>query len=451
MGKHKVKDIFTPSSAAELSYINRGSQEKQFKRALNTNGKQLVVYGHSGSGKTTMINNILHSADLNYIKTRCIEKMTIEEIIYDAFHELGAVYTERLEEGAEYKIAATIKAGFNQILGLGLTGEQKVSRKETTKRVVDFQKNPNQLTKFFGALDCIWVIEDFHKLNPDAKRELSQIMKVFMDAAEKFPDLKVIAVGAVDTARQVVHYDKEMDHRISEVHVPLMQPDELRSIISKGEDYLNVSFTGEVVERIVAYSSGLAAVTHQLSALACESKGVAETQIVKKVIKDDDLEYAIMEYVNEKSDSLKEVYEQAVKNENHRSLVPPDKLIKTILKLNQDNFTDADVLQMLEGKNTTLSLKEIKMYLMELTLMNKGEILRYNRNADTYCFSNPFLRGYCYIHLIKHPHRNKLSLHKEYQDHELIKQHLNEVYLKFLKDLDEDTEQEDFWSDSSSY
>ena len=36
---------------------------------------------------------------------------------------------------------------------------------------------------------------------------MAQIMKVFMDTAVDYPDVKVVAIGAVDSAREVIKYD----------------------------------------------------------------------------------------------------------------------------------------------------------------------------------------------------------------------------------------------------
>lgn len=76
-----------------------------------------------------------------------------------------------------------------------------------------------------------WVIEDFHKVEESEKMKLSQAMKIFMDCGTDYPELKIIALGAAQTARQVVEYDDEMRNRISEIEVLLMEDDEIHQII----------------------------------------------------------------------------------------------------------------------------------------------------------------------------------------------------------------------------
>lgn len=431
---YKTDEVFTPSSPASCTYIDRTSQHRQFKRALRTKGKQIVIFGHTGSGKTTMLDYLLGEMNIRSLTTRCTKGISISDIIHDAFDQLGGYYIVQKEQGGEDKISAGMKFGIS-FFSSTINGESKDSQKETKKRIVEVQKKPNQLAKLFGAAKYTWIIEDFHKLDLDPKKELSQIMKVFMDVAKEYPELKIIALGAVDSARQVVHYDKEMDNRISEINVPLMDHEDLSKIIQLGENLLNITFEPSIIEKIVAYSSGLAAVTHQLCALACESKNIEKTQIKNIKLTEDDLDFAISEYVNEKSDSLKATYELAIKIKAKRQIETPERILEAILRLEKDSFAISEILDQIILVEKEYKGNNLRKYVIELTTTERGEILRYNLNADTFSFSNPFLRGYCHIHLIKYPKKKRSPLDKEHQNSDLLKQYLNQEYNKFLREI----------------
>ena len=83
--RHKLEDVFTPSTSAKLTFVDRDDLEKQLTKALMIPGMQIIVYGHSGSGKTTITQNILAKRNTNYIVTNCILDTSIDEIILDAF------------------------------------------------------------------------------------------------------------------------------------------------------------------------------------------------------------------------------------------------------------------------------------------------------------------------------------------------------------------------------
>ena len=55
-----LDEIFTPSTAATINYIERHDIDRTLISEMETPGKQLIVYGHSGSGKTSSVRNMLN-------------------------------------------------------------------------------------------------------------------------------------------------------------------------------------------------------------------------------------------------------------------------------------------------------------------------------------------------------------------------------------------------------
>jgi hypothetical protein len=120
--------------------------------------------------------------------------------------------------------------------------EREGSEQTKATRLVPPQLAPQTLARFLGEMRKCWLLEDFHKVGKSEKIKLGQCLKVFTDTADKYPDVKIIAIGAVDTAREVVQYESEMRTTVSEIAVPLMSPEELSKIIKKGAALRNVRF-----------------------------------------------------------------------------------------------------------------------------------------------------------------------------------------------------------------
>ena len=93
-------------------------------------------------------------------------------------------------------------------------GEFSNSTQVAAKNFVPPQLTGQRLAKFFGESKARWVLEDFHKIKGQEKARVSQLMKIFMDMSSSYPELKLIAIGAVGTARHVIEYDKEMNNRV---------------------------------------------------------------------------------------------------------------------------------------------------------------------------------------------------------------------------------------------
>ena len=364
--------------------------------SLRTPGKQIVIYGHSGCGKTTLICNKLNQIYENTIVTRCMKGMTFESIILDAFDQLGRFFlNESITK--EIRLSPEINISYNEIKATFKLLEIKNSKQISSKDFVPPQLTPQRLARFFGESNSCWILEDFHKIKGVEKTKTSQLMKVFMDMSLDYSELKLIAIGAVGTARQVVEYDNEMNNRISEIFIPYMNDDEIKQIIKYGENLLDLRFPKAVIDKIVKYSCGLPSICHQLCLNMCTNKGIYQTQKERIYFKEEDFEEAIEKFVHEKSDSLKADYDKAIKMPNNSIRNVPKDIIRSSLRINKDEFSFNDIKSSLPYKD--ISNKDLEIKLNQLCSTERGEILIYDDNSNLYSFNNLFLKNYALLQL----------------------------------------------------
>lgn len=428
---YSIEEVFTPSKPADIAFVERNEINKRIDRAIKTSGKQIIIYGYSGVGKTSLLFKKLKEFKINYIKTSCITGMTIQDIVVDAFNQLDIYYPNQKESAETNSVGGGIEASF-WIMKANLKAETKDDVKFSQKRAVDLPITPQTLAKFIGSANLVWVIEDFHKIEESHKKHMAQIMKVFMDSSVEFPTLKIIALGAVNSAREVVQYDSEMKGRISELEVPLMSHDNLKRIIEIGEKYLNVKFSSNIINRIVTYSSGLPAVTHQLCLLLCELNSIAKTQSKVIKIQSDKFNEAMEEYLEENSDSFKAIFEQATKVSHTRKNENPIDLLGYIVTLGKDNFSIADLKESIQKANINYKGTNLKKYIDEFTDPSRSEILRYNENHNTYYFSNPFIKAYIQCSL-KIDHQRARQFKEDFKN--VLKEELLLAQKIFLNDF----------------
>jgi len=153
--------------------------------------------------------------------------------------------------------------------------------------------NSSKSSQAYGEANCCWVLEDFHKIEESERVKLPQTMKVFMDMADDYKAVNVIAVGAVDSARQVVQHDSEMRTRIAETHVPLMEPHELQSFLNLGTKILKIAFSPSLTNKISHYANGLPAICHTLCLNVCQQNGIHEEVNTYVKFTDEELEPAL--------------------------------------------------------------------------------------------------------------------------------------------------------------
>jgi len=394
---YETKKVFTPSSSAKYTFVERTAKiNNQFVDALSTPGKQIVLYGHSGCGKTTLLKNKLFQIYENAFITRCMEGMTFESVMLDGFDQLSVLYSEN-STSKGYKIAPEFTLSYADVKASLKMGEISNQKNQTHKNILPPQLTPQRLAKYYGESKSCWVLEDFHKIKGSDRVRLSQIMKVFMDMAEDYSDLKIIALGAVGTARKVIEYDNEMNNRVSEILIPYMQPKEIENIINTGEKLLNLVFAKDVKNKIVKYSCGLPAICHQLCLNICFNKKIFETAKSKTSINLEDLDQAISKFVEEKSDTLKAEFDKAIKIPNNIKSNIPKLIIEKCLELNKDEFSFNEVFIALKDRSITES--NFTKYIDELCHSQRSEILIYDENSNLYRFNNLFLKAYSYLGL----------------------------------------------------
>lgn len=438
--KYRIQEVFTPSQPANYTFVERSSVNKRLSRALHTPGKQLIIYGHSGAGKTTLLTNKFKSDKIDSITTRCISGMSLSEIVLDAFNQLEVYYATQREENIGGKIGGSLKASY---LGLkaSLSTEVKEDSRATLKRATELPINPQTLAKFIGESGKCWVIEDYHKVISEDRKQLAQVMKVFMDSSIDYPNLKIIAIGAVNSAREVVQFDPEMKSRISEIEVPLMSNENLSNIISVGEKLLNIIFPTSIIDKIVAYSSGLPAVTHQLALLVCEENEINKTHDSQKAfdIDKNTFDNALDEFLSENSDTYKSIFESATRIVHNRKVENPREILSTILSINKEQVSILDIKESIQQIHKNYSGNSLKKYVDELTLPERSEILRLNKESGEYYFSNPFIKAYCQCALrenVSNEVINTATMLQEFK--ETLSKELEIARKAFIRDFDLD-------------
>lgn len=390
---HKARDVFTPNRPARLAFVDRASIEDRLVDALDTPGKQVIVYGPSGSGKTTLLTNKLWQMYPNHVTTRCTTDTSFDAVMLSAFDQLDRFYTSEATSSSSSKITFGLQSAYSALkASFGSDKEQRSS--ETARRVVPVQLSPQRLAEFMGAAQCCWVVEDFHKVKEPDRVKFSQILKVFVDSADLYPEVKVIAIGAVDTARQVIQYDPEMKHRVSELYVPLMSVHEISTVVEKGASLLNLDVSEHTRTEIATYSSGIAAVCHQICLNICFAMNVRETSATTIRVGPTEVAGAVNRYLEDSSDTLKAAFDKALKRERVRKYDNCRFILSALSSADHEGLTRGELTQRIQVEAPGYPASNLSRYLNELQLDDRSRLVRYDSNSGRYSFSDPLYRAY---------------------------------------------------------
>lgn len=423
---YHTNEVFTPSRPARIAFVERNAINDKLVNSLQIPGKQIVVYGHSGSGKTTLLVNKLKQVYECHITTRCMKGMKFEQIILDGFDQLAPFFTSERTLAEKKTTSVELAASYLALqtkLNANITAES--GHKEI--RILPPQLTAQTLGRFMGAAKACWVLEDFHKIEESEKARLSQLMKIFMDLADDYSDLKIIALGAVDTARQVVDYDPEMRNRVAEVRVDLMSEDEIMQIISIGENFLNLNIPHEIKLLIARYSNGLASVCHHLCLYMCNAEGIFKTSPSKFTMSKASFERALGMYAEEASDSLRSAFDNALKQRRQSTYKDQDIALRTLTSFSERGASRIELLKKIRDSISSYPEKNLSNCLLKLMTPDYGEIIRYDSNSGLYSFTDPIARAYALVYFREAaPPNGNLS--------ELMKQLTHELKKHFPKE-----------------
>ena len=393
---YDVEDIFTPNKPATHTYVERTAVDELLTKALGTPGKQIVIYGESGTGKTTLVRNKLVVKDAMIIWTRCMSSMSFRDCLVDAFDSLEVFYDLQVRDRSTASQSRNVR-GDVKLIGGEASWASSEEHEVTSQRVLPPAVTPARIASEMGRLGACWILEDFHKLPPEQKKELSQVMKIFMDVSADYPTLKIIAIGAAGTAREVVALEGEMKNRVAELGVPLMTEPELRAILTAGEVLLNIRFDKTVVDGIVAYSSGLAGVCHQLALNCCLAASVFKTAEVAVSISSKAFEKAILQYVEEESDTTRGLFERAVKTDRERKYDNRRIVLRALSNFGfAEGATHAEMLNSIRQEYPEYPAGNLSHYAEELQKEERGALVVFDDNAGRYRFASPFFHVYAH-------------------------------------------------------
>lgn len=91
---YDLGEVFTPSQPANAGFVPRPVQEYDLESALLARGTQVLIWGESGAGKSSVALRVLAQMGRPHVVTRCESTTSYEDILSSAFAQTGAMQVD---------------------------------------------------------------------------------------------------------------------------------------------------------------------------------------------------------------------------------------------------------------------------------------------------------------------------------------------------------------------
>ena len=395
MSPVRAEDVFTPTSSAKRGFIGRGVVQGDLESALRTPGTQVIVYGESGAGKSSLVEHLLGELGRKHVATHCTGTTTYLEILASVFDELEVFAISELaaENSFESEVSSSIGS---DVIGAKIGGSLRAgdTQGSTSQPVVKTQLTPQRVEAELAQRQTTWVIEDLHKVKPEVKEQVADLLKVFVNRANA--RTAVVVLGASETAGAIVRAPADVKNRVAQLAVKPLTPDELGLILDKGSHLMNVDLS-EIRDEIIRLSSGVASATHAL-ALRCLQELKIETPVLgaARPIRHEVLVLAARSYARSMSGDMREDFEKGVFLKRARIFDNCAVILRAVARLPEQGGTHAEILARIKETTPGYPPENLSGFLPQLAKDERGGLLR-NTPDGRWRYDEPLQHTYAQI------------------------------------------------------
>lgn len=389
-----VTDVFTPSVPAGRGFVGRETEMQDLvSMGLRVPGTQVIVWGESGAGKSSLINKALATEGQTAVKTACTPDSTYEDILAAAFSGTGAFYVTESTEHTDATLAVAGTIG-SELIGSKVTAEAELNKGTglTRQPIARPQLSPQRLVAELGARGYSWVIEDFHKVTESERARIAHALKVFSDDGAKYPSTRVIVLGVSESVDELVQDSINISKRIIDIEVPPLDHGELGKILDVGQNLLNLDFS-RIRTQLLDTAVGTASIAHALALACCLRRKVTQPASDTVTFTAKDFEAATQQYARTRSSALKSRFKKALKVHRKRTYDNTEIILRALTQLPESGGTVGEILAVIRRDHPKYPSGNATSYLRQLQEEERGSLIR-KTSFGVYRFDEPLQHAY---------------------------------------------------------
>ena len=237
---HVSRDsVFVAGGQPSITYVERESLDvgRQLARAIATPNQIVSLSGPTKCGKTVLCKHVLKQKQYVWIEGGQISSSSSKDIWDKICYELN--YPIEIDKSSK----TTRSFGLTIAKFIFSASGSQLSENETSRTYrIDAMSSA---LRHLLENDIVLVIDDFHYLTEEARREFVRNIK-----GSIFSGLDVVLLSVTHRTYDAIRAEQELTGRFISVTVPEWSKDDLSSITYKGFDALNISCGDPIIKSL---------------------------------------------------------------------------------------------------------------------------------------------------------------------------------------------------------
>lgn len=264
------------------NFVGRVELLKFIDRSISAPGRQTIVFGERGVGKTSFVNVGLSQTesikDYSIYEYNCSKDDTYHDIIGSILRK-----NDQLLTTTESKLSSSHSVdGKLKIVVAEGGGKQEERKEETKKYLIPASFTPNEIVSNFLMEKNLIFIDEYDRIESSkTKMMFAETLKIL---SNYHSDTKFVITGVSNSAKSLIGYHLSTLRNLGVISIPKMSDEEVLEIIKKGIEKLELEFSDNLIKLILLASCGLPFFAH----LICEQLSYIALDKSKKNLDEND-------------------------------------------------------------------------------------------------------------------------------------------------------------------
>lgn len=255
------------SGTIPKTYFER-SVDKQFSsymKRVDNDRKHIIIYGSTQQGKTSLIRNYINKNSIDdYLEIKCGHDWTV--------YTVHVMLLKRLFKNSTIYVSehSTSSAQRKVILEIDQKPLEKITREINANDINDVIELINNPPAESSTTIKKWIVlENFHFLSQIEQVKLVSTLRDIYEST----NIRFIIIGMWLSTNRIGSLSNQLNGKYEEINIHIWELEDIKSVISKGEKELSVSF-GALKEKIASMSQGSIYLAQRVCEEVCNNSDI---------------------------------------------------------------------------------------------------------------------------------------------------------------------------------